>query len=203
MKIKNPELAPRPTLSRSEMENLQYEVASEAVFADKLGFDPSKFGELNRRSIAGVDQAFLNAGDEDRATRSVSVVVVLRNDEVVERVHAVEEVEVPYIPGLLSYREGPSILSAFEKLDEVPDVVLFDGSGRIHFRQAGIATHMGVVLDVPSVGVAKSLLCGEPETPLESPLSEGTRVRIRAGSDVNVDAPENTVIGYAYQSRQY
>ena len=143
--------------------------------------------------VAGVDQAFL----DDRA---VGAVVVLQGDEVVERAHAVTDLAIPYIPGLLAFREGEPILAALSKLSTVPDLLMLDGSGRIHFRQAGIATHVGVLLDVPAVGVAKSLLCGEPAESVEG-LPEGTRVPIHA--DRRVEAPENALIGYAYQSRQF
>jgi deoxyribonuclease V len=130
----------------------------------------------------------------------VSAVVLVRGEAVVERAHAVSELRIPYVPGLLSFREGGPILDAFARLDREPDLALFDGSGRIHFRQAGLATHMGVVLDLPSVGVAKSLLCGTPDEDVDG-RPEGWRTPVRAGADV--DAPDGTVLGYAHQSRQY
>ncbi|GAB3675459.1 endonuclease V [Halopiger thermotolerans] len=149
--------------------------------------------------VVGVDQSFLtnDDGDQDRA---LSAVVAMRDGEVIERAHAVTGLEIPYIPGLLSFREGKPILAALEELSVEPDLLLFDGSGRIHFRQAGIATHMGVVLDVPSVGVAKSLLCGTPAEETDD-LPEGTRVPIESNS--RVDAPDGTLLGYAVQTRQY
>lgn len=143
--------------------------------------------------VVGVDQAFL----EDRA---ISAIVAIRDGEVVERAHAVSSLSIPYIPGLLAFREGAPILEAFEKLAVEPDLALFDGSGRIHFRQAGIATHIGVTLELPSVGVAKSLLCGEPASDPEG-RPAGWRSPIRADSRVN--ASSDTVLGYAYQSRQW
>ena len=143
--------------------------------------------------VAGVDQAFL---DE----RAVSAIVVTRGEDVVERARAVTELTIPYIPGLLSFREGDSILAAFERLESTPDLALFDGSGRIHFRQAGLATHMGVMLDLPSVGVAKNLLCGRPRESVDG-RPQGWKTPIEAND--RVDAPEGTIIGYAYQSRQY
>ncbi|AEH38711.1 endonuclease V [Halopiger xanaduensis] len=149
--------------------------------------------------VAGVDQSFLtnDDGDQDRA---LSAVVATQAGDVIERASAVTDLEIPYIPGLLSFREGKPILAALEELSVEPDLLLFDGSGRIHFRQAGIATHMGVVLDVPSVGVAKSLLCGTPTEETDN-LSEGTRVPIESNS--RVDAPDGTLLGYAVQTRQY
>jgi deoxyribonuclease V len=112
----------------------------------------------------------------------------------------VTPLEIPYIPGLLAFREGGPILAAFENLTVEPDLAVFDGSGRIHFRQAGIATHVGVLLDLPSVGVAKNLLCGEP-TESTDDRPEGWSTPILA--DDSVEAPDGTVLGHAYQSRQW
>ncbi|MFA1610564.1 endonuclease V [Halobellus rubicundus] len=202
-----PEFVPDPDASRAEMEALQREVAAAAVWEDDFDFAAERVSargdstlaeaaddSTERPLVAGVDQAFL----EDRA---VSVVVVRRGDEVVERAHAVTDLEIPYIPGLLSFREGGPILAAFAELDADPDLVVFDGSGRIHFRQAGLATHLGATLDVPSVGVAKGLLCGAPDDDLDE-RPEGWRTPIRADDSVE-NAADGTVIGHALQSRQY
>lgn len=179
---------PDPAMTRDEMERLQREIAAEAVFADR-------FDQEEPVVVAGVDQAFT---DET----AVSGIVVMVDGTVVERASAATRLDIPYIPGLLAFREGNSILAAFAELERTPDLVLFDGSGRIHFREAGLATHMGVMLDVPSVGVAKNLLCGTPEQPVDDPLPNGTRIPIHADDSVET-AAEETVIGYAYQSRQY
>ena len=189
-----PEFVPDPSLSRTEMEALQRDIATTAVFADDLDFDPlsTRFGE--NPLVAGVDQAF----EGETAT---SAIVVCSGGDVVDRVHASERTEIPYVPGLLSFREGGAILAAFEELVYEPDLILVDGSGRIHYREAGLATHVGVTLDVPTVGVAKSLLCGHPRQPLDDPLPEGERVPIE--SDGSVTAPTGAVIGYAVQTRQY
>ncbi|WP_435345454.1 endonuclease V [Haloarchaeobius sp. HRN-SO-5] len=188
------EFVPDPSATREEMEAQQRAVAQAAIFDDDFDFDVELVGTNVGPLVAGVDQAFL--GDD----RAVSAVVVTRGETVVERAHAVTPLSIPYIPGLLSFREGGPILAAFEELQTDPDCVLFDGSGRIHFRQAGLATHLGVILDLPSVGVAKNLLCG---TPVDSTadLPAGTRVGIDA--DGRVDAPAGTRIGYAVQTKQY
>lgn len=190
MQPRRSEFLPDPSLSRAEMESLQRAIAAEAIFPEK---SPTALSEESL-TVAGVDQAFT----DDRAT---SAVVLLQDGSEIERVHASAPTEIPYIPGLLSFREGGSILAAFEKLDREPDVVLFDGSGRIHFREAGLATHIGVVLDLPAVGVTKRLLCGDPAESLAEPLSVGTRVPILANEDVT--APDGTTIGFAVQTRQY
>lgn len=188
MDVVRPEFRPDPSLSREEMESLQREIAAKAVFSNA-------FDRPDSPIVVGVDQAF---PDDDRA---VSAIVAIRDGEVIERASAVADLSIPYIPGLLSFREGESILAAFETLSVEPDLALFDGSGRIHFRQAGLATHVGVTLDLPSVGVAKSLLCGRLSDPPEEPFAEGTRVPVVA--DGRVEVPEGTVLGYAVQTRQY
>lgn len=214
MDIVRPEFVPDPSLSTTEMEALQRDIAEVAVFADDFEFDAdavsldgpagqATLGEqpgedasaIDAPLVAGVDQAFV--GD-----RAVSAVVVLRGHEVVERTWAVERTEIPYVPGLLSFREGGAILSAVEALESAPDLLLVDGSGRIHYREAGLATHIGVTLDVPAVGVAKNLLCGRPRESLDRKLPEGARVAIEADEQVET-ATDGTPIGYAVQTRQY
>ena len=192
MEVAYERFRPDGSLSREEMEAMQHDIAGTATFTDDADFDPPdvRSGEA---VVAGVDQAFL---DE----RAVSAVVALRGGEVIARASAVTPLSIPYIPGLLTFREGEPILAALEDLDVEPDILVLDGSGRIHYREAGIATHVGVCFDVPVVGVAKSLLCGRPREPVDA-LSEGARVPIEA--DDSMTAPDGEVVGYAYQSRQY
>ncbi|PSQ30851.1 endonuclease V [Halobacteriales archaeon SW_6_65_46] len=185
---------PDPDLSREEMESLQREIAAAATFEDETEITPDGVRDGNAL-VAGVDQAFLLDTEPNRA---VSAVVVARGGEVVERTHAVTELPIPYIPGLLAFREGGPILAALDTLDADPDLFVFDGSGRIHYREAGLATHIGVITDTPSVGVAKSLLCGEPRDAVDG-LAEGERVPI----DGDGQMPTDEVVGYAYQSRQF
>ena len=203
-----PEFVPEAGRSRDEMEAQQRAIAAEADFSDRLDFEPhdvSLTGGDQAQStltdsstdrhpiIAGVDQAFFD-------DRVISAIVAIQDGDLLERTHAVVDLSIPYIPGLLAFREGEAIVAAFKNLDCEPDIAVFDGSGRIHYRQAGLATHMGVVFDLPSVGVAKSLLCGEPREPVEG-RSEGWQTPIEATN--RVDCPVGTTIGYAYQSRQY
>lgn len=170
-------------VDRSKMVDLQREIAEEAVWE----------GTPSTERVAGVDQAF----DGDTV---VSAAVVLEDGHVVDSSVVHQDTRHPYVPGLLAFREGSAAMEAVTELEVDPDVLLVDGSGRIHPRQAGLATHLGVALDVPAVGVAKSLLCGEPRRPVDG-LEEGERVAVLAGDDVEASADE--VIGYAYQSRQY
>ncbi|SDG21948.1 endonuclease V [Halorientalis regularis] len=208
----HPDFVPDASLDREEMEALQREIAAQAIFEDDFDFDPGRVRadrETGQQAldatsdgttdgdapvVVGVDQAFL---DDDRA---VSALVALQDGVVIERTHAVAQTEIPYIPGLLSFREGGAILAGFRELTVEPDLAFFDGSGRIHFREAGLATHVGVTLDLPSIGVAKNLLCGRPVASTDG-LAEGERVDIEADGDVT--APDGTVVGYAVQSRQY
>src|SRR5439155_6105898 len=89
-------------------------------------------------------------------------VVVWRASDgaVVERRSAVCETDFPYVPGLLSFREAPALLAAFELLETVPDVILFDGQGIAHPRRLGIGAHVGLWLGLPSVGCGKTRLFG-------------------------------------------
>ena len=183
---------PDGSLSTEAMEALQRDIAEAAVLEDVLEVDATDVRDGDAL-VAGVDQAFL----EDRA---VSAVVVCEGETVVAREHATTPLSIPYVPGLLAFREGEPVLAALERLDVAPDVVLLDGSGHIHYREAGLATHVGVCLDAPTVGVAKSLLCGTPSAPIDA-LQEGERVPIEA--DGEMTAPDGDVVGYAYQRRQY
>lgn len=108
--------------------------------------------------VAGVDVAY-----SKRNNLLFGGLVALRypNFSVVEEQFIVDEVRFPYVPGYLSFREAPVILRLFEKAEVVPDVVIIDGQGVAHPRGFGIASHIGVLLGVPTIGCAKSLLCGE------------------------------------------
>src|SRR5262249_30863853 len=112
-----------------------------------------------------------------------AVVLVWRfiENTIVERVSAVTETHFPYVPGLLSFREAPALLDAFAKVESEPDVVMLDGQGIAHPRRMGIASHIGLWLDRPCVGCAKSKLYGRYEEPSaaagsSSPLTAGQQV---------------------------
>jgi deoxyribonuclease V len=103
------------------------------------------------------------------------------NLKIIERQSFVASINFPYIPGLLTFREGPSILSAFKKIKNEPDIILFDGQGIAHPRRMGIATHLGLFLNRPTIGCAKSRLSGKYTSVGEqkgdyTPLKEGEEV---------------------------
>ncbi|RRJ28917.1 endonuclease V [Halocatena pleomorpha] len=188
---------PDPSMNRTQMEALQRDIAQTAVFEDAVDFDPTTVTvdtpTPETPIVAGVDQAFLD-------DQIVSAIVLTRGETVVARTHTTTPIEFPYVPGLLSFREGGPILDAFEALPTDPDVIVFDGSGRIHFREAGLATHIGVALDLPAIGVAKTLLCGQPVSSTAA-LAAGERVEIVA--DETMSTPDGTTVGHALQTRQY
>ncbi|MCP4709525.1 MAG: deoxyribonuclease V [Planctomycetes bacterium] len=103
---------------------------------------------------------------------------------------AVNKVEFPYIPGLLSFREAPAVISAVKKLKIVPDVLIIDGQGRAHPRRFGLACHVGLELDIPTIGCAKSRLIGSHRTPA---ADKGSRCRLLDDSEI---------IGTVLRSRQ-
>ncbi|MFA5180581.1 MAG: deoxyribonuclease V [Syntrophales bacterium] len=122
--------------------------------------DGVKTGPVN--IIAGADISYGRGSDLFFA----AVVLLSFPDlEPIEEVHAVARVSFPYIPGLLSFREGPVLLKAFKNIQRVPDVIIFDGQGIAHPRGIGLAAHLGLFLDIPAIGCAKSRLCGEHREP--------------------------------------
>jgi deoxyribonuclease V len=112
--------------------------------------------------IAGIDCGI----NKDKNLIAAGVIVFsFPNLEEVERRFAIQKLTFPYVPGLLSFRECPAVLKAFSKLKNKPDVIFFDGHGVSHPRKFGIASHAGFVLDLPSIGCAKSLLVGKYKMP--------------------------------------
>ena len=138
------------------------------------------------RLVAGVD-----VGIHGGVARAAIVVLRYPEMDLVEVSTAERQVEFPYVPGLLAFREAPAILEAWARLRAGPDIILFDGHGLAHPRRLGIACHLGLVLDRPSIGCAKSRLCGEHEEPgntkgdwtllMDGGESIGAAVRTRTG----------------------
>lgn len=165
-------------VSAAEAVAIQQRLRSAVVAADDL---PA----VTR--IAGVDVGF-----EDRGAVTRAAVAVLRFPELSleESVVARRPTAFPYIPGLLSFREVPAVLDALERLQRLPDLLLCDGQGQAHPRRFGIACHLGVLTDLPSIGVAKSRLVGT-----HPPLAEekGARQPLR---------DKNELIGTVLRTRR-
>lgn len=137
--------------TRGLLTQIQSEIASKIVVEDD--FEPL-------RTVAGADCAFV-----DGLIICGIVVLDYGTPDVVERAHVVQDVVFPYIPTFLTFREGGAIVAALAKLKTRPDLLMFDGCGINHPRRVGIASHVGAVLDIPTIGVAKNILCGNAEVP--------------------------------------
>jgi deoxyribonuclease V len=179
LKRMKPKLPCRWDLTPAEARRLQLELRDQIELQDRLG---------RLRRVAGADVALdLGLG------LAIGGVVVYRFPEMeeVERVWAERPLTFPYIPGLLSFREMPAILAAFERVREEPDLIYYDGQGYAHPRRFGIACHLGLLLDRPTIGCAKSRLIGRHEEPAAergswTPLEDkgeriGAVVRTRSG----------------------
>jgi len=135
-----------------------------------------EFGPI--RSVAGLDASFVLTGSQALkkpigrwnrlrdANQAIGCVVMYRFPEMeeIQRAYAILPLDFPYVPGLLSFREIPVLLAALRKLSAMPDLLFCDAHGYAHPRRMGLASHLGVVLDLPSIGCAKSLLIGTHKT---------------------------------------
>jgi deoxyribonuclease V len=128
---------------------LQAELRETLILADGLS------GDI--RIVAGAD---ISCTKGDDRVFAAAVLLDAATLEVIEEATYSGRTSIPYIPGLLSFREGPALLQAFGKLRKRPDVALFDGQGIAHPRGFGLAAHMGLLLDVPAIGCAKTRLIG-------------------------------------------
>ncbi len=135
-----------------EMIELQKKLSSKVILK-KLGTPPILIG--------GFDLSFLSKEE----ALAVGVVLDYKTLEVVELKWTTEKVDIPYIPGLLSFREGPAIIKVYSMLENDPDLLFFDGQGIAHPRRLGLAAHMALMLKKPAIGVAKSHLYGKYELP--------------------------------------
>lgn len=132
---------------------IQKQLAFEVVAEDKF--------DAPIKTVAGIDLGYDAANDTSRA---VVVVLSFPDLELIESAEALLPIQFPYVPGLLSFRETPVAIKALEKLIVTPDVILCDGQGFAHPRRFGVACHIGLIADVQTVGVAKSLLVGKFES---------------------------------------
>jgi deoxyribonuclease V len=145
-------------LSPSDAIDLQDRLAGE------LRDQPLDWGNL--RTVAGVDVSVRN-----NVSQAAVVVLSYPDFQPIETATATMPTPYPYIPGLLTFREGPVLLAAFAKLQHTPDVFMFDGMGRIHPRRMGIAAHIGLWLEMPTMGCGKTPFIGRHE---ELALEQGS-----------------------------
>jgi deoxyribonuclease V len=125
---------------------------------EQVRVEPHAIGKIE--TVAGADISFNKFSP---VIYTGIVVLRLPSLEVLEEVGVVGETRFPYVPGLLSFREAPSVLEAWSKLKTEPDAVMFDGQGIAHPRRIGIASHVGLFLNRPTFGCAKSVLVGRHE----------------------------------------
>ena len=128
--------------------------------------DSDCLGEV--KYVAGVDIGF---EDNYAITKAAIAILTYPELELVEQAIARISTVFPYVPGYLSFREIPAILAAFPQVKTVPDLILCDGQGYAHPRHFGLACHLGLLLDIPTIGVAKSRLIGKHE---DVPLDKGS-----------------------------
>jgi len=131
---------------------LQKKLAAKVLLEDS-------FGHIHR--IGGVDVK----ASRDGYLYCAVLVFTFPQLEILQKQAIKRKASYPYIPGLLSFREGPAVLQCFERLKIRPQLVFFDGNGFMHPRRLGLASHMGLLLDLPSIGVAKSKLLGQFREP--------------------------------------
>jgi deoxyribonuclease V len=145
------------------MHDWQVSPAEAVKIQAALAGEISRTGNIeNPRYIAGVD---ISVNRWEKTGTGAVVVLSYPGLEVVETRVVNDRVGFPYVPGLLSFRESPLILAACEKLTLVPDIIMVDGQGIAHPRRMGLASHLGLLLGVPTIGCAKSRLCGHQVAP--------------------------------------
>ena len=219
----------------AEAKRIQEDLRSRVVTVDLVP------GIRDARFIGGADVAFVTLGGEDagpegkpvhegnprfrmqtRFTHALAGIVVFDRERgvVTETACALAPVTMPYIPGYLSFREGPAMLKALEELSRPPEVIIYDGCGIAHPRGLGLASHLGVLTGIPSVGCAKNRLCGQCGVPGSARGSwtdivfenavVGSCVRTRTGvkpvfvspgSGVGMESARNLVLGLAVKYR--
>jgi deoxyribonuclease V len=137
--------------SSQDARRLQMKLATHVIRKNRLGAV---------KTVAGIDVGIKG----DMACAAV-VVLNFPGLDITAQSTATRRITCPYIPGLLSFREGPVILDAFDRLEHKPDLLIFDGQGIAHPSRLGIASHIGLLSDLPSIGCAKSRLCGQYQEP--------------------------------------
>lgn len=164
-------------LSIKEARILQEKLSKKIVLKSRLHFYEIK-------SIAGIDVSFGNLA------KATIVIMSFPELKVIEYTSVTGKVNFPYVPEFLSFREGPIIISALKKIKNIPDVFLFDGQGIAHPRKFGIASHIGLIFDIATIGVAKSILCGKYQEP-----------GFKRGSKSPLVSHDEEIIGYVLRTK--
>lgn len=166
-------------INTQKMRQEQTEKAQQVILIDQYDAIPAV--------IAGADVGFEEGG---AVTRAAIVVMKYPSFDILEYQIARIPTSLPYIPGLLSFRECPALLNAWQALIQKPDLIFVDGQGIAHPRRLGVASHFGLLVNTPTIGVAKSRLCG-----VDKPLGE------EMGSyEALID--KNAQIGWLYRSKK-
>jgi deoxyribonuclease V len=156
-------------LNQQEALQLQRQLAGQVIQTPGIKIQDIK-------TVAGIDTHYHQGN-------AIAAVVTLRLTglKLLEQVSAVLPVKFPYIPGLLSFREGSVVLNAIKKLSSPPDALIFDGQGSAHPRRFGLACHLGLIMDMPSIGCAKTCLSGSYKEP---DLAKGSYSYLRDGKEI-------------------
>ncbi|NIM96284.1 MAG: deoxyribonuclease V [Anaerolineales bacterium] len=158
---------------------IQEELKSEVILEDRLG---------SIRLVAGTDVSYIRS---EKVSRAAVAILSFPDLNLVDSATSESTTEFPYIPGLLSFREIPAIMSVIAELERLPDLIICDGHGYAHPRRFGLASHLGILCDIPTIGVAKRLLTG---THKPVPNERGAWVPIIVDGET---------IGAALRSREY
>jgi deoxyribonuclease V len=156
-------------LTAEEAIAIQKQLQPEVITEDQLG---------EVQYVAGVDMGF---EEEGTVSRAAVAVLSFPDLQLIEQAIARRPTTFPYIPGFLSFREIPAVLDALAQVSTTPDLILCDGQGIAHPRRFGIACHLGVLVDLPTIGVAKSLLIGKHD---ELPLEKGSWQALRYRGEI-------------------
>lgn len=141
------EIITKYNIDLKKLEEEQAKLAKTLSIKDSIDFNLAD-------RIAGIENVY-------SGNKIISALVVLQNQELIEQEYSEDKVKFPYIPGFKAYRELPNMISAFNKLDENPDLVFIRGEGILHPRGLGIASHFSIASNIPSIGIADNLLVGE------------------------------------------
>jgi deoxyribonuclease V len=159
-----------------KLRRIQKQIAKKIILGDKFTRPIS--------TVAGFDLSF-----SDNTAFAVGTVLDYKTMSVLEIKFICSELKFPYIPTFLTFREGPAIIKVYKELKIKPDLIMVNGHGIAHPLSCGIASHVGVLLDIPSIGIAQTKLCGEFNEPKK--VGEYSMIMF-----------ENKKVGYAYKSQE-